>query len=94
MYVYRDMKNSECTKDSKMAQATKNDAETIARHLAESLDGTLTLEPQEMKQLRREWNAARARVQSRTVGRQAGEELEGRHGGGSCEAKKKRIYFQ
>lgn len=56
------MKESECTKDGKMAQTTNDDAETIARHLAESLDGTLALEPQKLKQLRREWNAARARA--------------------------------
>ena len=73
------MKESECTKDGKLAQTTNDDADTIARHLAASLDGTLDLEPQKLKQLRREWNAARARANGEMLRRTPGK----RRGGGA-----------
>ncbi|EJP61387.1 uncharacterized protein BBA_09683 [Beauveria bassiana ARSEF 2860] len=65
---FTDMKNSEGTKDGETAQTTNDDAEAIARHLADTRDGTLALGTQEMKQLRREWNAARARADRETHG--------------------------
>jgi hypothetical protein len=57
-----DTQSSESTKDYRIADITTDDAETMARHLAESQNGTLDLTPQEMKLLRHEWNAARAKT--------------------------------
>ncbi|MGH7964300.1 MAG: hypothetical protein ACRERD_21195 [Candidatus Binatia bacterium] len=56
------MQSTECKQDGQIAESTDGGAETLARHLAESQHGTLALRPHEMKQLRREWNAARAKT--------------------------------
>ncbi|KAJ3482279.1 hypothetical protein NLG97_g7612 [Lecanicillium saksenae] len=60
------MQDSKCAKDDQAAQATNEGAETLFGHIDELLNRTLVLAPPEMKQVRREWNTARAKADGAT----------------------------